>query len=313
MKKIFTFITLFCLLTSSAYAGTCEEKLGLAFTPAQRVQLCKSFGSAVNSSLIPAADNTYDLGSSSFGWRSVYADTSVLTPLVIPPAALTLRLAADSQRLVTFTGTSDTDINASWGDGGTTAVQDFSLFSSTADADDDSRLNLCGGGAVGSSRGACIALGGNEDSTAGDAVMTSGAAAGSDVIFKMFSTGGAAVFNNSSDVAMWDIVESTGALRNRTGGSDLSLALTGTTVAIQEATAGSACSGTLTLNGATPVVTSTTCATAGSRIFLTRTSIDADTTGDMAVTAINAGVSFSVTSEANDTATVNWIIFHEAA
>ncbi len=87
--------------------------------------------------------------------------------------------------------------------------------------------------------------------------------------------------------------------------------ITGKTIAIQEATSASACSGTLTLNGTTPVVTSTTCATTGSRIFLTRTS--AETTAlNPYVSAISTGVSFSVTSEAGDTGTMNWFIIHEA-
>lgn len=226
---------------------------------------------------------------------------------------LVFKADSDAQRLITLGAASDVSITQTWGDGGTTAVQDFSLMASTADADDDSRLNLCGGGAVTSAQGACISISGNEDSVAGDISITTGAASGSGVQIKLFATNGTFAINNSSDVSMWDIDEATGKLRNLTGGGDLSLSLTGTTLAIQEATAGSACSGTLTLNGATPVVTSTTCATAGSRIFLTRTSIDADTTGDMAVTALSAGVSFSVTSEANDTATVNWFIVHEAA
>lgn len=312
MKKILALL-LTVLFAIPAYAGTCETKLMPLFTAAQATKLCVSFGSAVNSSLIPAADNTYDLGSSSFGWRSLYADTSVLTPLVIPPGALTLRLAADAQRLAIFTGTSDTDINFSWGDAGVTAGQDFTIKASTADADDDSRLNLCGGGAIGGNFGACIALSGNEDSVAGDATTTTGTAAGSSIFMKLFAANGSFQINNSSDVGMWDVDEATGKWRNLTGGGDISLAQTGTTLAIQEATASSACSGTLTLTAATPVVTNTTCATTGSRIFLTRTSIDADTTGDMAVTAITNGVSFAVTSEANDTATVNWLIVHEAA
>lgn len=93
---------------------------------------------------------------------------------------------------------------------------------------------------------------------------------------------------------------------------DLSIAESGGTLLLQEATAGSKCMGTLTLTAATPVVTATTCAKTSSRIFLTRTSLDADTTGDMAVTAISDGVSFSVTSETSDTATVNWLIINEA-
>lgn len=97
-------------------------------------------------------------------------------------------------------------------------------------------------------------------------------------------------------------------------GGSLALTTAGSTIQLQEGTAASACMGTLTLTAATPVVTSTTCAKTASRIFLTRTgTIDGDTTGDMSVTAITDGVSFAVTSEASDTATVNWIIINEAA
>lgn len=86
---------------------------------------------------------------------------------------------------------------------------------------------------------------------------------------------------------------------------------TGKTIAIQEATSASACSGTLTANETTPVVTSTTCATTGARIFLTRTSAES-TALNPYVSAISNGVSFSVTSEAGDTGTFNWFIVHEA-
>lgn len=86
----------------------------------------------------------------------------------------------------------------------------------------------------------------------------------------------------------------------------------GKTIALQEATAAASCMGTLTCNGASDVTTATTCATTGSRIFLTRTSLDADTTGDFYVKSIDTGVSFTVACEASDTGTLNWIIFHEA-
>lgn len=95
--------------------------------------------------------------------------------------------------------------------------------------------------------------------------------------------------------------------------SDVNISTTGKTVAIQEATSASACSGTLTFNGTTAVVTSTTCATTGSRIFLTPTS---DPTGSTAaycwVSAISNGVSFSVDCDQANDSTANWIIFHEA-
>jgi len=93
---------------------------------------------------------------------------------------------------------------------------------------------------------------------------------------------------------------------------DLAATAAGATIAIQEATAGSACSGTLTATGATPVVTSTTCAKTGSRIFLQRTSAETGAVNAW-VSAISDGVSFSVTGEAADTGAYNWIIFHEAA
>lgn len=95
-----------------------------------------------------------------------------------------------------------------------------------------------------------------------------------------------------------------------TGIGDL-IAPTNKTVSLQEATSASACMGTLTATGATPVVTSTTCATTGSRVFLSRTSAE---TGVVSAwqSALSNGVSFSVTGEAGDTGTYNWFIIHEA-
>lgn len=224
------------------------------------------------------------------------------------------KLSADPQRLMTFTGTSDTDINVSWGDGGVTAGQDFSVIASTADADDDSRINVCGGGGITAARGACFIASGNEDSVAGDANIVAGSASGSSIFAKISAASGTFQINNSADVGMWDVDEATGKWRNLAGGSDVSLALTGTTLAIQEATAGSACSGTVTFNGTTAVTKATTCATTGSRIFLTPTS---DPTGATAaycwVTNIVNGTSFDVDCDQANDGTANWIIFHEAA
>ena len=93
--------------------------------------------------------------------------------------------------------------------------------------------------------------------------------------------------------------------------SDLNFAVGKATIGFQEAVAGTACSGTLTANGATPVVTSTTCAITGARIFLQRTSAETGTVNAW-VSAISTGVSFSITSEAADSGTYNWVIFHEA-
>lgn len=88
----------------------------------------------------------------------------------------------------------------------------------------------------------------------------------------------------------------------------------GKTVALQEATSGSKCMGSGTHNGTTAVTVSTSCATTGSRIFLTETS---DPTGSTAaqcwVTNLQNGTSFDVDCDQANDATFNWIIFHEAA
>ena len=293
MKRISKLLiaVLLALNTSGvAYAGTCETKLMPLFTANQATKLCQSFGSAVNSSLIPAADNTYDLGSSSLGWRTVYGDTSVITPLVSATADLTLQTDADAQRILVWSASSDTQLDElfgdastggqrfefraqtanaadsnvmcltgggdcedhargsflylagadagganagdiylgstddmffqsgtggnialklddsgvlnftpgtaagrtlTWGDGGTTATQALSVLASTSDADDDSTLNLAGGGAVGPTRGASLVLAGADvgGANAGDATLNSS----DDVIIKTGTSGTQAV------------------------------------------------------------------------------------------------------------------------
>lgn len=92
---------------------------------------------------------------------------------------------------------------------------------------------------------------------------------------------------------------------------DIIAATSGGTLSLQEATAGAACSGSVTANAATPVVTSTTCWTTGSRTFLTKTSTSA-VNGSCYISATSNGVSFTITCLATDTGTYNWVIFHEA-
>lgn len=128
---------------------------------------------------------------------------------------------------------------------------------------------------------------------------------------------GTATNNNFSlitnDLVRWTVKTDGTLANNATNGSDLSMERTGTTVAIQEATAGSACMGTVTFNGTTAVTKSTTCATTGSRIFLSPTS---DPTGSTAAycwaTNIVNGVSFDVDCDQANDGTANFIIFHEA-
>jgi hypothetical protein len=57
---------------------------------------------AVNASLTPGTDNTLDLGSSSFSWRTVYADTSVLSSLFDVASAGALNVGTTSATNVTI-------------------------------------------------------------------------------------------------------------------------------------------------------------------------------------------------------------------
>jgi len=227
-------------------------------------------------------------------------------------AALTLYPRSDAQRLFTFDASSDTAHTLTFGDAGVTATQALTLSASTADADDDSTLNITAGGDFNASgtRGGYVQLKGNETSGAGDVTIAAGAASGSDITLLPWASDGRTILG-ANGANRWTVT-TTGVLQNDgTNGGNVALSKSGTTLAIQEATAGSACSGTLTANGATPVVTSTTCAVTGARIFLSRTSAE---TGVVTawVSAISNGVSFSVTGEAGDTGTYNWVIFHEA-
>jgi hypothetical protein len=87
--------------------------------------------------------------------------------------------------------------------------------------------------------------------------------------------------------------------------------ITGKTIGIQEATAASACSGTVTATGTTAVTVSTTCATTGSRIMIARNAAPSGTAICWA-TNIVAGVSFDFDCSAAETSTFNWFIIHEA-
>lgn len=94
--------------------------------------------------------------------------------------------------------------------------------------------------------------------------------------------------------------------------SDITATASGVTLALQEATAGAKCMGTATANGTTAVTVSTTCATTGSRIFLTRSSAPSGT-AQCWQTNIQTGVSFDLDCDGAETGTFDWLIIHEAA
>ncbi len=182
---IFTgFLALFSAGYANAQAVTAQDisnLCGLA-TPCGALIAGIQTGSGT---LVPAADNTYDVGTSALGFRSGYFDTSVLTPLIIPPSSLVLRLAADAQRLITFSASNDTGLTQTFGDAGVTALQTFTLRGTTSDADDDSEINIASGGLTGSDRGADIRLSGNEHTNAGQLRVRTGNVAGADYVLSV--------------------------------------------------------------------------------------------------------------------------------
>lgn len=94
--------------------------------------------------------------------------------------------------------------------------------------------------------------------------------------------------------------------------SEVILSTSGRTLAIQEATAGAKCMGTVTATGTNAVTVSTTCATTGSRILLTRSSAPSGTAICWQTNIVN-GVSFDVDCSGAETGTFDWFILHEAA
>jgi len=87
--------------------------------------------------------------------------------------------------------------------------------------------------------------------------------------------------------------------------------VTGKTVGIQEATAASACAGTVTATGTTAVTVATTCATTGSRIILSRNAAPSGTAICWATNIVN-GVSSDFDCSGAETSTFSWVVVHEA-
>ncbi len=308
MKKIIIAVLLALgVLTDNAHAISCAASLMPAFTSNQATLLCNTFpiSSTATATLKPNGDNTLDLGATSFSWRSIYYATSR-----IAKTSDVLKVEQDANRLFTWDASSDSAFTATFGDAGVTATQKLTLSASTPDADDDSTVQLCGGGAYAAdgSRGACILLPGEEVSGGGDISYVAGA---SDThVFSAGSTQTMSIGATGLVTAAAGFTATTGDITATTGGFIASTS--GQTLQLQEATAGAKCMGTLTANGATPVVTATTCAKTASRIFVSRTSAETGTVTAW-ISAIVDATSFAITSEAADTGTYNWIIINEAA
>jgi hypothetical protein len=181
------------LVSASSAFADCAANLGINFTPNQRIALCKEFGSAISQSLIPAADNTYDLGSATKTWRTLYTGTSR-----IAKTSDILRVRQDAQRLFTWDASSDTALTQTFGDGGTTAAQALVISGSQSDADDDGFITIAGGGGAAVGRGSSVVVQGNEAFGAGDLTLNTGDSAGSSAFLNLGNASGAFAIRNSA-------------------------------------------------------------------------------------------------------------------
>lgn len=95
-------ITILLLLVSASPAKaqvTADDLMGLGM-PGPLAEVVANIGLA-SGTLKPAADNTYDVGTTLLGYRTGYFDTSVITPLVSHATSLALGVAGTAEATVT--------------------------------------------------------------------------------------------------------------------------------------------------------------------------------------------------------------------
>ena len=167
MKRILTLICAL-LITSTAY-GQAVTGVGIANT-CGLAQSCGAMIAGIQTSagsMIPAADDTYDLGSASLEWKDLYLDGTANIDVLSVSGASTLTGS------VTTAGSYIASTTA------------LGLISDTPDAADSKSVCIGGGGACNAAasynRGGRAEFFGNEAAgTPGDVYMTGGGVAGAD-------------------------------------------------------------------------------------------------------------------------------------
>lgn len=172
LKKIFK-ILLVSLVAVSAHAQTTTEDLtGLCMMDGE----CASYIADNVAGGAVLSNNAYFKSSNQAGSANIdilKVDTGDNTVLNSSASDLMIfQFEDDAQRTIQVDASADTLIEVDWGDGGTTAAQNLEIRGGTADADDDSRLCLSGGGACEDlTRGAYLYLEGEQDGGGGDAAL----------------------------------------------------------------------------------------------------------------------------------------------
>ena len=121
--------------------------------------------------------------------------------------SILLKPSNDTNRTITIGAASDAAHTITYGDGGTTAAQTLLISASTADADDDSRMSITGGGTALNSRGAFLDLYGNEATggNAGFAQLSSGAGTNGDLYLTAAGASNSLYFRAGGTTNIWRI------------------------------------------------------------------------------------------------------------
>lgn len=181
MRKILLFLFAFLLAAANARAETETQIMNHLVGLGVESRGAAYIASLVTGGNVAADNNVYELARNAANsadinvWKINATDDLVINSSAGDP--IILQLEDDAQRTIQFSAASDVAIKATFGDGGTTAVQQLTVSAATADADDDSTLFLAGGGAVAAdgSRGAYISLPGEEVSGGSDIDYVAGA------------------------------------------------------------------------------------------------------------------------------------------
>lgn len=197
------------------------------------------------------------------------------------------------------------------------ASNQVTLSPDTTDNADNALVAIGGGGGGGlpvstcNTRGACIALYGNEDPGINDGkVVIQGGNVGSTATldFRINATGTSFRFLNSAGGEVVNIDGSGNYTSNATNGGDVIIARSGRTLSIQEATPSTACMGVATPNGTTSVSVTTSCAVTGSRVFYSRAGAVTNM-GTISTTAAPSGSGFSFASTGASDTLANSVIY----
>lgn len=213
-KPCLTAIVLSFLITSEAFADATARDLmslcGMQGPCADAVvgQLAHDNASSITFSNAAGNDTIPILGVDSSDDTIIRSDAG---------NKVRINIAEDAQRYFNINATSDTAFSINYGDAGVTAAQNLSILASTSDADDDGSIDIGGGGAISSSRGAYLEVSGNELAGAGDVKIATGNAAGSDAFILLNASGSTLNILDSSSANFLTINQTAGT----TGGIQL--------------------------------------------------------------------------------------------